>query len=189
MGMPLAVPRLSIADLDQWPRDGNRYELLSGLLLVTPAPGPIHQLVLGRLAAAVSGYLGLDGPAFAVSPGVIQQSDDTQLEPDLLVVPGHFRWSPSWRLFRDWWLAVEVSGSGSRVYDRDFKAPAYLDLGVREVWRIDLTERTVDRFTPGVSSESRFAESITWHPPEMSHQFRLGCHDLFGSARDLPHEC
>jgi Uma2 family endonuclease len=182
MVMPLAVPRYTIADLDRWPPDGNRYELLSGVLLVTHAAGPIHQYVLGRLVAALNAYLGLDGPAFVVSPGVIQQRDDTQLEPDVLVVPGQFRGEASWRSIRDWWLAVEVSGRGSRAYDRDFKTPAYLDLGVREAWRIDLAERTVDRFTP--TGESRFVERITWHPAEMGHGFRLELPDLFDGTRN-----
>ncbi|MBM4186374.1 MAG: Uma2 family endonuclease [Gemmatimonadetes bacterium] len=185
MAMPLAVPRYSIADLDRWPPDGNRYELLSGVLLVTPGPGPIHQYVLGRLVAAVNRYLGLDGPAFVVSPGLIQRSDHTQLEPDLLVVPGRFRRAASWQVMNDWWLAVEVSGRGSRIYDRDFKAGAYLDLGVREAWRVDLRERTVDRFIPGSPLGSAFGEAITWHPPEMGHGFRLECRELFDDPGDL----
>jgi len=179
MAMPLAVPRFTIADLDRWPPDGNRYELLSGVLLVTPAAGPIHQYVLGRLVTALTGYLGLNGPAFVVSPGVIQQSQHTQLEPDLLVVPGRFRHPKSWRLMNDWWLAVEVSGRGSRIYDRDFKAGAYLELGVREAWRVDLRERTVDRFVPGSPLGSGFGEAITWRPPGMGHEFRLECRELF----------
>jgi len=184
MAMPLAVPRYTIADLDRWPPDGNRYELLSGVLLVTPAAGPIHQYVLGRLVAALNGYLGLDGPAFVVSPGVIQRSKDTQLEPDLLVVPGRFRHRKSWRLMNDWWLAVEVSGRGSRVYDGDFKARAYLELGVREAWRVDLREQTVDQFAPGSPFGSAFGEAITWHPPEMGPEFRLDRRTLFDDPGD-----
>ena len=82
-----AAPRFTIADLDRLPDDGNRYELLGGQLLVTPAPGPHHQVVLARLITRLAGYLGPDGPAIFVTPGVIQLEDHTQLEPDLLVVP------------------------------------------------------------------------------------------------------
>jgi Uma2 family endonuclease len=184
MVMPLAEPRYTIADLDRWPPDGNRYELLSGVLLVTPAAGPIHQSVLSRLVAALNVYLGLDGPAFVASPGVIQRQNDTQLEPDALVIPRRFWGRSSWRLMNDWWLAVEVSGRGSRVYDRDYKAGAYLELGVREVWRVDLSERTVDRFAPGSPHGSRFEEAITWHPPEMGREFRLDCRGLFAGTPD-----
>ena len=79
----------------------------------------------------------------------------------------------------DWWLAVEVSGRDSRVYDRDFKAGAYLELGVREAWRVDLTERTVDRFAPGSPLGARFEGAITWQPPEVGRPFRLECRELF----------
>jgi hypothetical protein len=36
--MPVSVPRYTVDDLDAFPDDGNRYELLDGVLLVTPAP-------------------------------------------------------------------------------------------------------------------------------------------------------
>ena len=37
MGMAVSVPRYTVDDLEHFPDDGNRYELLDGLLLVTPA--------------------------------------------------------------------------------------------------------------------------------------------------------
>ena len=33
----VSVPRYTVDDLDTFPEDGNRYELLDGVLLVTPA--------------------------------------------------------------------------------------------------------------------------------------------------------
>ena len=57
MVMPLAVRRFTVDDLDALPEDGNRHELLDGILLVTPAPGPPHQTVAMRLAARLSTFL------------------------------------------------------------------------------------------------------------------------------------
>ena len=37
MAMAISVPLYTVDDLDGFPRDGNRYELLDGVLLVTPA--------------------------------------------------------------------------------------------------------------------------------------------------------
>jgi hypothetical protein len=46
----LAADRpLTVADLDRTPDDGCRYELDDGVLVVSPAPMPIHQRVLHRL--------------------------------------------------------------------------------------------------------------------------------------------
>lgn len=44
-----SVPLYTVDDLDEFPRDGNRYELLDGVLLVTPAPSMSHQMVASRL--------------------------------------------------------------------------------------------------------------------------------------------
>ena len=38
MAMPLRVPTFTVEDLESFPNDGNRYELLDGFLIVTPAP-------------------------------------------------------------------------------------------------------------------------------------------------------
>ena len=180
MAMPLAVPRFTIADLDRLPDDGNRYELLRGVLLVTPAPGPHHQVVLGRLTVELGAYLRTTGAAIVVTPGVIQLDDDTQLEPDLLVIPSALAEQTSWRRMKGWWLAVEVSGRASRIYDRDFKRDAYLGLGVREVWRLDLQERRLYRTRPGAAGEAPFLDRLTWHPPEMLEPLALDLPALFG---------
>jgi hypothetical protein len=47
MGMPVSVPRYTLADLERFPNDGSRYELLDGVLLVTPAPSCAHQIIAG----------------------------------------------------------------------------------------------------------------------------------------------
>ncbi len=180
MAMPLAAPRYTIADLDRFPDDGNRYELLGGQLLVTPAPGPHHQVVLGRLITRVAAYLSPSGPAMLVTPGVIQLANDTQLEPDLLIIPAGLANQATWRRITGWWLAVEVSGRGSKVYDRDFKRQAYLRLGVREVWRVDLTDRRVHRSRPDLAVEEPFSDRLTWHPPEMPEALLLEVPALFG---------
>ncbi len=101
MAMPLVAPRYTIADLDRFANDGNRYELLGGVLLVTPAPGAPHPVALGRLTITLSVYLGPSGPATVATPGVIQVDHDTQLEPDLLVIPARYADRPSWRQMTD----------------------------------------------------------------------------------------
>ncbi len=183
MAMPLVAPRYTIADLDRFPDDGNRYELLGGVLLVTPAPGPPHQYLLGRLTAALWGYLGTDGPAMVLSPGVIKVGNDTQLEPDLLVVPSKPRQPKSWRQLTQWWLAVEVSALASRVYDRDFKTSAYLRIGVREVWRVDLRDQAVHVSRGDLAAPIPHTQHLTWRPPELATPFELELTQLFGDGR------
>jgi Uma2 family endonuclease len=182
MAMPMVAPRYTIADLDRFPDDGNRYELLGGVLLVTPSPGPPHQVVLGRLTWALWDYVGPSALAAVTTPGVLQVGNDTQLEPDLLVVPARYADSVSWRQMTGWWLAVEVSGRASRVYDRDFKTDAYLRIGVREVWRVDLRDRTVFVTRPGGPIEVPHVDRLVWHPTEMTEALELDLRTIFPSA-------
>jgi len=179
MAMPLVAPRYTIADLEQFPDDGNRYELLGGVLLVTPMAGVPHQAVLGRIHMALTGYLAPSGTALLLSPGAIQVGDDTQLEPDLLVIPSQFGEASSWREIRDWWLAVEVSGPSSRIYDRDFKTRAYLETGVREVWRVDLRERTVYVSRPDGPAHQPYSDRLVWHPPELREPLTIDLATVF----------
>ena len=48
MAMPAVLPPLTVDDLEAFPEDGNRYELLYGVLLVTPQAGFPHQIVWRR---------------------------------------------------------------------------------------------------------------------------------------------
>jgi len=180
MAMPLVAPRYTIADLDRFPDDGNRYELLGGVLLVTPQAGVPHQAVLGRLIQALWAYLGSTGPGFIMAPGAIQAGNDTHLEPDLLIISARFANVKSWRQIRDWWLAVEVSGPASRIYDRDFKTAAYLRAGVREVWRLDLRDRTLYLSRTGQPVEIPHRAQVVWHPVEMAEPLTLDIAAIFG---------
>jgi Uma2 family endonuclease len=183
MAMPLPLPTYTTDDLRAFPPDGCRYELLDGMLLVTPAPAHAHQAVLSRLCAAVLQYLGDDGPAVAASPGEIEIAPKTLLDPDLLVYPAHFAPATPWTDISGWWLAVEVSGRGSRRYDRDFKRDAYLALSVREVWLVDLDEKCVLVSREGAPRDVRHAEMVVWHPEEMPEPLVIDCTQLF---RGLP---
>jgi Uma2 family endonuclease len=42
------------------------------------------------------------------------------------------------------WLAVEILSRSSHVYDREFKRDAYLALGVREVWLVDVRDHSIE---------------------------------------------
>jgi len=52
-GLPADRP-LTVDDLDFLPDDGSRYELDDGVLVVSPAPANIHQLVVSRLQVLLS---------------------------------------------------------------------------------------------------------------------------------------
>jgi Uma2 family endonuclease len=54
-------------DLDALPEDGVRRELLDGVLLVSPSPTDIHQIIAGRLMVALERTC---PPEYQVTQGV-----------------------------------------------------------------------------------------------------------------------
>ena len=56
MGMPASL-YYSAEMVRALPDDGQRYEVVHGELFVTPAPRPLHQLVVKRLLVALDAYL------------------------------------------------------------------------------------------------------------------------------------
>jgi Uma2 family endonuclease len=177
MGMALTVPRYTVADLDLLPDDGNRYEVLAGTLLVTPSPGSAHQGIAARLSALFASYI-LARRLSLFSPGVVTVPPLTQLEPDLLIVPPRFAPGVSWAEITEHWLVVEILSRSSRVYDREFKRDAYLALGVREVWLVDLRDRNIEMCTqPGEGRVVR--DALTWSMPDGDVVVNVECAELF----------
>lgn len=175
MGMAVSIPYYTVDDLDHFPDDGNRYELLDGVLLVTPAPNQEHQVIAARFIHLLSAALGFD--VRVVGPGVVPRAPKTQLEPDVLVYPARFPVNCRWSQITEHWLAIEIFSPSSRIYDREFKRDAYLRLGVREVWLVDTDERSVEISRAlGVSEYVR--DVITWRPPTLDIDVRINVEDV-----------
>ena len=90
MAMAISVPRYTLADLERLPDDGNRYELLDGVLIVTPAPSNAHQVIVNRLQFPLIQAVMVPGRGQVVGPGAITLPPNTQLRPDILGYPAHY---------------------------------------------------------------------------------------------------
>lgn len=190
MAMSVVVPRYTLADLESFPDDGNRYELLDGILHVSPGPAPLHEVVVGQLIWELNSYLP-PGLARVFPRGTVELEPNNHLEPDIMVIPADepargIDANTRWTAVRRFWLAVEVSGAGSRVYDRDHKMPAYLALGVREVWRADLDECCLYAALRGAPIPERHTDRLTWHPPELERPLEIDVAALFKRTPQRP---
>ncbi|QXQ15630.1 Uma2 family endonuclease [Skermania piniformis] len=128
---------LTTADLGGMPGDGRRYELVDGVLIVSPAPGRRHQRVVYRL------YGVLDAVCPAVyevvgAPFAVRVGDDVELQPDLLVARAADLTSTD--LPAPPLLAVEVLSPSTRLIDLNTKRAAYARMGVANYWVIDPDE-------------------------------------------------
>ena len=172
MEMALTVPQFTVADLDLLPD-----EVLAGTLLVTPSPGSAHQGVAVRLTALFASHI-LARRLVLYSPGVVTLPPLTQLEPDLLVVPPRFVPGTPWAEIAEHWLAVEIVSRSSRVYDREFKRDAYLALGVREVWLVDVRDRSIEVCTS--KGDGRVVrDALTWSAAAGDVSVHIELPDLF----------
>lgn len=183
MVMPLPMPRLTIDMLDEFPEDGTRYELLEGMLLVTPAPSFAHQVVATRVATALTTAVHGSG-AVVVAVGAIQRGKHTQLQPDVLVCPPGVRPTLNWRDIRGWWLAVEVLSPSSRLYDREVKRGAYLALGVEEYWIVNPEDCSVELWSGARPGGVTVTDKVAWRPGALDREIAIDLHEVFQGICD-----
>jgi len=149
---PLVGPpqgRWTYADYAALPDDGNRYEIIAGVLYMTPAPGTGHQSVSARLVTFLVTHVefaGL-GRVFA-APVDVELAPDTVVQPDIVVVlsANLDRITPS-RIIGAPDLVVEILSPGTAGYDRREKQDAYARAGVGEYWIVDPGAQTVELLT------------------------------------------
>ena len=178
MGMAIAMPRYTIQDLDNFPDDGNRYELLDGMLLVTPGASFAHQVIANRIQSRLTQALEWPGHAFVTGPGVVMRPPRTQLEPDIVVVPSRFDPNKDWKKVNDYWLAVEILSRSSRMYDREFKRDAYFALGVKQVWLVDRRAKCIEvSVAPG--SHEIVRDTIRWRVPTLDVIVSISLDEVF----------
>ncbi len=135
--MPREARDWTADDLDQIPDDGLQYELLDGMLLVTPTPALAHQRAVGHL------YLALRQacpPGFEVFLSPVDWRPDlrSSLQPDLLVVRPQDRAAKN--ITVPLLLSVEVLSPSTRRKDRVLKRSKYEDSGVQSYWIVDPEE-------------------------------------------------
>ncbi len=181
-----AVPasyRMTFADWLEMPERGGYTEILHGELLVTPSPAVVHQRIVGNLFRALGDHLrpGGLGEVFLAPTGV-RFSDDTVLEPDLVVILGaqegrvherHLEAPPD--------LVVEILSRGTAGRDLGEKRAVYEQAGVREYWIVDPQARTLEVLAladRGYRVSGRFRPGDDVRSPRLP-ELRLAAADVF----------
>jgi Uma2 family endonuclease len=143
-GLPVAPSggqEWTVEMLKLLPDDGLRYEIVDGILFVSPAPRLTHQRALGRLYRILGDSCPDDHEVF-VAPLDWQPDGRTSLEPDVLVVAKdrlgelNITETPT--------LVVEVLSPSSSRYDRLLKFSRYAEAGIRQYWIVDPRKPSIE---------------------------------------------
>jgi Uma2 family endonuclease len=120
------------------PDDGQRYEIVNGVLVIAAAPSWSHQEIVGEIFTYLRDHVrtaGLGG--VFTGPIDVELAPDTVFQPDVVVLlktsrrklrERHIRGAPD--------LVVEIASPSTRAYDRLSKYDAYAHAGVREYWLV-----------------------------------------------------
>ena len=130
-GLPADRP-LTVDDLEFLPDDGSRYELDDGVLVVSPAPANIHQLVASRLqmclgAACPQEFLVVSGNGVAMTRTQYRVPDLVVVRADRFDLAAKSVNSPPE-------LAIEVASPSTALYDRNRKKTVYAEFGILGYW-------------------------------------------------------
>jgi Uma2 family endonuclease len=127
---PAAGQLFTVDDLERMPDDGRRYELVDGVLIVSPAPQLPHQVVLTELIVSLHGACP-PGLFVVAGPGV-RMSGDTELIPDLVVIRQE-QLAERW-VTRPPLLAVEIQSPSTALFDLNTKKAVYERFSIESYW-------------------------------------------------------
>jgi Uma2 family endonuclease len=179
MGMPATErgwTRAAVLDLiERNPLSTPRYELVDGVLLVSPSPSRAHQHAVRELVFQLMLYLRAEpgvGEAFT-SPADVMLERETTVGPDVFVVSPEEcqRYGRDGRV-RSLMLAIEVLSPGDRSGDRTRKRALY-QRHVPEYWIIDTNARAIEVWRPGATSALVTRERLEWQPANATKPFVL----------------
>ncbi len=180
MGMPQAARRYTVEEVLAFPSDGNRYELVHGELLVTPAPGQQHQKIVTRLCARLEVYVAgrhSEAEVF-VAPADIIWGLKEYVQPDLCVVPAD-EVTGDWRDCQSLLLAVQVVSPSSAQADRLKKRRLYQDHGVATYWIVDPDARVVEVWQPDDERPEIVTDVLRWRVGAEAQDLEIQLAEVF----------
>lgn len=184
MVMPNTARRYTASEVLAFPPDRNRYEVVQGELLVTPAPSQPHQIVLENLFVRLREYVHAVPNVAHVffAPADIIWNEEEYVQPDLFVVPAH-EVTGDWRDCRTLLLAVEIVSPSSGRADRVTKRRLYQQRGVATYWVVDYGAGLVEVWHPEDERPTIVTEVLRWRLRADEAELTIPLSDLF---KDLP---
>lgn len=181
MRMALSTRAWTLAELDRLPQDGNTYELVDGALFVTPTPSPAHAQLVAVLLGLLSPYVQAEQLGRVHTPRAVVRTDDSEVEPDLMVRPATPTLPTTWAEMPTPLLVVEVLSRTTRHRDEQQKRAFYQRIGVAEYWMVDRWSRTI-RVVRGDEADRVEESVLEWHPTGATQRLRMDVAAYFDEA-------
>jgi Uma2 family endonuclease len=128
-GLPFTVE-----ELDRLPHDGRRYELLDGVLVVSPRPTTVHQFTAFQLGKILDEACP-EELCVMLEPALQLTATTTEFSPDIVVVPVDDVGEA--KLTKPPLLVVEIRSPSTAIIDLNRKKTAYQRFGVPSYWIVD----------------------------------------------------
>jgi len=128
------------------PENGPHYEIVEGVLYVTPSPNRSHQDAVLWFAHYLLQHVKIAGLGqIFVAPFDVELAPNMVVQPDVIVVlKANLEKITPTRIIGSPDLVVEVSSPGTVDYDRRVKQNAYAQAGIQEYWIADPAAQTVE---------------------------------------------
>ena len=184
MAMPAPETQWTAEMVRALPDDGNRYELLDGELVVSPAPSLAHQSVVGELLGRFREYLrGKRIGAVFASPADMEFSTGRLVQPDVFVAPLIEGKRPrEWSAIKQLLLVVEVASPSTVRVDRGRKRKIYLEEEVPEYWIVHPDARLAECWRPGLEQPVIVDDVLRWRPAPDGPELIVDLPELFEEA-------
>lgn len=126
--------------------DGQRYEVVRGVLYMSPPPSVEHQRIVKAIVAALSRAVEVSGAGEVfVAPLDVELNYQNVVQPDVFVVlREHSERVAESRIIGAPDLVIEVASPGTARHDLSRKLDAYAQAGVPEYWIVLPGSKTVE---------------------------------------------
>jgi len=159
----------TVAELDRMPSDGHRYELVDGMLVVSPRPTTVHQFVATRLIGVLSAACPAE-LCVIVEPAV-QLDPVTELAPGLVLV--HLDDVGDAKFTAPPLLVVEVRSPSTALIDLNRKKAAYEKFGVPSYWIVDPEPARPELTVFELRDSGYVLEATSTQPLTLPHPFMV----------------
>jgi Uma2 family endonuclease len=167
--------------------DENRYEIISGELLMAPAPTFKHQYISANIEKLINFHLQNNDLGILIhAPLDIIFSDKYILQPDIIfianenlsiIVEHGIEGVPD--------MIIEIISPSTMWRDRHEKMTTYESFGVNEYWIVDPENQTIDQYllNEGVYSIHNFFEHDQTIKSQVINGLELGLESVFQLPR------